>query len=95
MDSTVDPTYEVSLFALVMGCIFTCVGVIGNLLTIIALLRDLLRIWVHETIQTTTLAQPPPSLGSTDPFDTIAQYLITVSYKITILCYHYYNYLLP
>ena len=50
MDSTVDPTYEVSLFALVMGCIFTFVGVIGNLLTIIALLRDLLRIWVLEII---------------------------------------------
>ena len=59
MDSTVDPTYEVSLFALVMGCIFTCVGVIGNLLTIIALLRDLLRIWVHETIQT-TIPWPSP-----------------------------------
>ena len=39
-----DPTDEFSLFALVMGCILTVVGVIGNSITIVALLRDFFRI---------------------------------------------------
>ena len=38
-----DPNNQVSIFALIMACIFCIVGVAGNSLTIIALLREFLK----------------------------------------------------
>ena len=38
-----NPNDQVSIFALIMACIFCILGVAGNSLTIIALLREFLK----------------------------------------------------